>query len=103
MLKSSLNKQGKKRKMVISQEQKAELVKQFGEDTKNTGKTEVQVAILNTDIKLLTGHLQQNPKDHHGKRGLFAKVSKRKQLLKYLQKIDVERYRKLIDTLGLRK
>ncbi len=89
--------------MAITQEQKAELVKQFGEDTKNTGKTEVQVAILNKDIQLLTTHLQQNPKDHHGKRGLFTKVSKRKQLLKYLQKIDVERYRKVIETLGLRK
>ncbi len=89
--------------MAITQEQKAELVEQFGTNKKDTGKTEVQVAILNKDIKMLTEHLQKNPKDHHGKRGLFFKVSKRKQLLKYLQKIDLDRYRKVIETLGLRK
>jgi len=89
--------------MAITKEQKSELITKFGADKKDTGTTEVQVAILSKDISMLTEHLQKNPKDHHGKRGLFLKVSKRKQLLKYLQEKDVDRYRKLIDTLGLRK
>ncbi len=89
--------------MSITKEKKSEIVSQFGASAKDSGKTEVQVAILSEDIKQLTGHLQSNPKDHHGKRGLYKKVGKRKKLLKYLQAVDVERYRKVIETLGLRK
>ncbi len=89
--------------MASTKEQKSELVNKFGANTKDTGTTEVQVAILSKDIALLTGHLQSNPKDHHSKRGLFRKVGQRKKLLKYLQNINVDRYRQLIEALGLRK
>jgi small subunit ribosomal protein S15 len=89
--------------MAITKEQKSELITKFGASEKDTGKTEVQVAILSKDILLLTEHLQTNPKDHHTKRGLFKKVGTRKKLLKYLQNKHVDRYRQVIDTLGLRK
>lgn len=89
--------------MPITTEQKLELVKKFGDHPKDTGKAEVQIAILSKDIDELTGHLQANPKDHHSKRGLFLKVGKRKRLLGYLKNTDITRYRELINTLGLRK
>jgi small subunit ribosomal protein S15 len=89
--------------MSLTKEKKIDLIKKFGEDTKDTGKPEVQIAILTEDIKELTDHLAVNKKDHHSKIGLFKKVGKRKKLLKYLMKKDINRYRTIISELGLRK
>lgn len=89
--------------MAITKESKLEKIKEFGAGENDTGKTEVQIAILTAEIKALTDHLQNNKKDAHSKRGLFKKVGKRKKLLKYLQNADIERYRSIIAALGLRK
>lgn len=88
---------------MLTKEQKNELVQKFGDNPKDTGKTEVQIAILSADIDALTEHLKANKKDHHTKRGLFQKVGKRKKLLKYLQSTDINRYRDILDKLNLRK
>ena len=69
----------------------------------DTGSPEVQIAILSARILELTEHLKKNPHDNHSRRGLFKMVGKRKNLLGYLQKTDIERYRAIIDKLGLRK
>ncbi|MCQ2770764.1 MAG: 30S ribosomal protein S15 [Clostridia bacterium] len=69
----------------------------------DTGSPEVQIAILSTRIAELTEHLKSNPNDNHSRRGLFKMVGKRKNLLGYLQKKDIERYRAIIEKLGLRK
>lgn len=89
--------------MTVTNEKKLELIKQFGDHEKDTGKAEVQIAILCDHITQLTTHLKENKKDHHSKRGLFKLVGKRKRLLAYLSKKDVVRYRKVIEQLGLRK
>ena len=82
---------------------KEELIKQYGKSDNDTGSTEVQVALLTKRIDDLTGHLKEHKKDHHTRRGLLMLVGKRKRLLQYLENQDVERYRSLIDKLGLRK
>ena len=82
---------------------KEELIKEYGKSDNDTGSTEVQVALLTKRIDDLTGHLKEHKKDHHTRRGLLMLVGKRKRLLKYLENQDVERYRSLIDKLGLRK
>ncbi len=69
----------------------------------DTGSPEVQVAVLTARIAELTAHLQENPKDHHSRRGLLKMVGQRRGLLSYLKKKDIERYRALIEKLGLRK
>ena len=69
----------------------------------DTGSPEVQIAILTERITELTDHLQKNPKDHHSRRGLLMMVGQRRGLLAYLKKNDIERYRSLIERLGLRK
>ena len=69
----------------------------------DTGSTEVQIAILTNRIASLTEHLKKNPQDNHSRRGLFKMVGKRRNLLGYLQKKDVERYRAIIEKLGIRK
>lgn len=89
--------------MPITKEQKQSAIDKFGDHPKDTGKAEVQIAILSTDIEQLTEHLKQNKKDHHSKRGLFKKVSKRKGLLNYLKNKDINRYRRILEALGLRK
>ena len=89
--------------MVVTKERRVEIVKEHGANEKDTGKAEVQVALLTEEIKDLTGHLQTNKKDHHSKRGLFKKVGKRKRLLSFLAKKDIQRYRDLLAKLGLRK
>ena len=89
--------------MAISKERKAELVKQFGKNEKDTGATEVQIAILTEEINNLTEHLKNHIHDFHSKRGLLMKVGKRRNLLAYLKKTDINRYRELIKSLGLRK
>ena len=88
---------------MISSEKKAEIVAKYGKDAKDTGSPEVQIAILSARIAELTEHFKQNPKDHHSRRGLLKMVGQRRGLLAYLKKVDIERYRALIEKLGLRK
>ncbi len=82
---------------------KAELIKEFGKNEKDTGATEVQIAILTEEIKHLTGHLKVHKKDFHSRLGLLKKVGHRKRLLNYLASRDIEGYRALIAKLGIRK
>ena len=89
--------------MAISKERKAELVKKFGKNEKDTGATEVQIAILTEEINNLTEHLKNHIHDFHSKRGLQMMVGKRRSLLDYLKKTDVVSYRKTIEALGIRK
>lgn len=89
--------------MAVSKERKAELVKEFGKDVKNTGSTEVQIAILTDEINNLTEHLKDNKHDYHSKRGLLMKVGKRRSLLDYLKRTNVVSYREVIKKLNLRK
>ena len=88
---------------MITKEQKAELVKEYGRGEGDTGSPEVQIAILTVRIKELTEHLKTNHKDHHSRRGLLKMVGKRRGLLDYLKKVDIERYRTVIERLGIRK
>ena len=80
-----------------------EIIKEYGKSDTDTGSTEVQVALLSNRIDHLTDHLKTHKKDHHTRRGLLMLVGKRKRLLQYLQNQDVQRYRELIDKLGLRR
>ena len=89
--------------MAVSKERKAELVKEFGKDVKNTGSTDVQIAILIDEINNLTEHLKENKHDYHSKRGLLMKVGKRRSLLDYLKRTNVVSYREVIKKLNLRK
>lgn len=89
--------------MAVSKERKAEIVKEFGKDVKNTGSTEVQIAILTDEINNLTEHLKENKHDYHSKRGLLMKVGKRRSLLDYLKRTNVVSYREVIKKLNLRK
>ena len=88
---------------MISKEKKAEIVKAYGRKEGDTGSPEVQIAVLTQRIKELTEHLKSNKKDHHSRRGLLKMVGKRRGLLDYLKNKDIERYRALIEKLGLRK
>ena len=89
--------------MAISKDKKAELVKGFGKDGKDSGATEVQIAILTEEINELTEHLKIHTHDYHSKRGLLMKVGKRRSLLDYLMKNNVVSYREVIKKLNLRK
>ena len=89
--------------MTISVKEKKEIVIDFGKDEKNTGSTEVQVAILTKKINSLTEHFKINKKDHHSKRGLLGMINNRRKLLKYLRNKSEQRYTDLINKLGLRK
>ena len=89
--------------MALSKERKAELVKKFGKNEKDTGSVQVQVALLTEQIKALTAHLKKNHKDAASKRGLMILVSQRRSLLDYLIRTDRDAYLKLIVELGLRK
>jgi len=80
-----------------------EIIKEYGKSDTDTGSTEVQVALLSNRIDHLTDHLKTHRKDHHTRRGLLMLVGKRKRLLQYLQNQDVQRYRDLLDKLGLRR
>lgn len=88
---------------MITGEKKAEIIKEYARSEGDTGSPEVQVAILTYRIKELTEHLKVNHKDHHSRRGLLKMVGKRRGLLDYLKKVDIERYRALIEKLGIRK
>ena len=89
--------------MTISVKEKKEIVIDFGKEEKNTGSTEVQVAILTKKINSLTEHFKKNKKDHHSKRGLLGMINNRRKLLKYLKNKNEQRYTDLIKKLGLRK
>lgn len=87
---------------MITKEEKAELIKKFGKSDNDSGSAEVQVAILTVRIRNLTEHLKVHKKDHHTRRGLMMLVGKRRRLLTYLKKRDIEGYRALIAELGIR-
>ncbi|NCS88820.1 MAG: 30S ribosomal protein S15 [Ignavibacteria bacterium] len=87
----------------MTKEEKLELVKKFGENEKDTGKPEVQIALLTYRINELTGHFNVHKKDHHSRRGLMAMVGKRRRLLNYLMKTEIARYRGIIKELNIRK
>ncbi len=89
--------------MAVTKERKAELVKLYGKNEHDTGATAVQIAILTDEINELTEHLKVHIHDYHSKRGLLTKVGKRRNLLEYLKRTDINRYRELIKRLGLRK
>ena len=89
--------------MSLTQEKKAELIEKFGETPQDTGKPEVQIALLTERINQLTDHLRTHKKDHHSRRGLLMLVGRRRRFLNYLQSQDLERYRSLIRELGLRR
>ncbi|AJQ45489.1 30S ribosomal protein S15 [Ureaplasma diversum] len=88
--------------MAVSKQQKLDLVVKFGGSEQNTGKTEVQIAILSAEIASLTSHMIENKKDKTSKRGLYKKVAQRKKLLSYLMRTDIERYREIVKELNLR-
>ena len=88
---------------MISKEKKTEIIEKFARTSGDTGSPEVQIAVLTSRILELNEHLSKNPKDHHSRRGLLKMVGQRRGLLAYLKDKDIERYRKLIDELGLRK
>ncbi len=89
--------------MALSKEVKAQLVKEFAGNEKDTGKSEVQIAILTKRINELTEHLKEHTHDYHSKRGLQKMVGKRRNLLDYLKVNDVVRYREVIKKLNIRK
>ena len=89
--------------MALTKEKKTNIIKKFARDEKDTGSPEVQIAILTEEIKELTEHLNKNKQDKHSKRGLLIKVGKRRNLLNYLLKNDVKKYREVVKSLGLRK
>ena len=89
--------------MSLTQERKQELIEKFGRSEGDTGSTEVQVALLTERINELTEHLRSHRKDHHSRRGLLMLVGKRRRLLQYLERSDLERYRQVVSDLGLRR
>ncbi len=88
---------------MLAKEKKQAIIAEYGRTPGDTGSPEVQVAILTARINELTEHLKVNQKDHHSRRGLLKMVGQRRGLLAYLKKTDIERYRSLIERLGLRK
>lgn len=89
--------------MALTKEEKANIIKEFARDEKDTGSTEVQIAILTKEINDLTEHLKTHIHDFHSRRGLLKKVGQRRSLLRYLAKKDITKYREVIQKLGLRK
>lgn len=88
---------------MIAKEKKQAIMAEYGRTPNDTGSPEVQIAVLTARIQELTEHLKANPKDHHSRRGMLKMIGQRRGLLSYLKKIDIERYRSLIERLGLRK
>lgn len=87
---------------MLSKEKKQEIINEFGRGDGDTGSPEVQIALLTERINQLTEHLRRHKKDYHSRRGLLKMVGKRKKLLRYLQKKDIDSYRDLIERLGIR-
>ena len=88
--------------MALTSERKRELTAQYGVDERDTGNTKVQIAQLTERINRLTEHLREHRSDHHSRRGLLMLVGRRRRLLNYLQRDDLDRYRALVSELGLR-
>lgn len=88
---------------MISKEKKTAIMKEYARFEGDTGSPEVQIAVLSARIQELTEHLKAHPKDNHSRRGMFKMVGQRRGLLDYLKKKDINRYRALIEKLGLRK
>ncbi len=89
--------------MALTKDQKVAVVAEYGASDKDTGRTEVQIALLTSRILELTEHFKVHKKDHNSRRGLLKLVGQRRKLLKYLSRIDLEKYRELIKKLNLRK
>ena len=89
--------------MALTKEDKEKIVKKYARNAKDTGSAEVQIAILTAEISELTEHLKEHKHDHHSRRGLLKKVGQRRSMQEYLKKRDINRYRELIASLGLRK
>ncbi len=89
--------------MPLTKERKKKVIKKYGKDENDSGNTDVQIALLTERINDLTGHLKTHKKDNHTRYGLLKLVGKRRSLLDYLKKEDIEEYRSLIGKLGLRK
>ncbi|MCT4665552.1 MAG: 30S ribosomal protein S15 [Flavobacteriales bacterium] len=89
--------------MYLTKEKKAEIFEKYGKDSKNTGSAEGQIALFSFRISHLTEHLKQNRKDYNTQRSLILLVGKRRSLLDYLKKKDIERYRNIVKELGLRR
>lgn len=89
--------------MALIQEKKQEIIEKFKIHENDTGSPEVQIAILTERINQLTEHLKTHKKDHHSRRGLLKMVGQRRGLLNYLKKSDIDRYRKMLEALGLRR
>ena len=88
---------------MLKKEEKASIIKEFAKNEKDCGSAEVQIAILTEEIKLLTEHLKEHKHDYHSRRGLLKKVGQRRNMLNYLAKKDINRYREVVKKLGLRK
>ncbi|MDD3403848.1 MAG: 30S ribosomal protein S15 [Hespellia sp.] len=88
---------------MIAKEKKQAIINEYARTEGDTGSPEVQIAILTARISELTEHLKENKKDHHSRRGMLKMIGQRRGLLAYLKKTDIERYRTLIERLGLRK
>jgi small subunit ribosomal protein S15 len=89
--------------MNLTKEEKQEIIKKFGDSEKDSGKAEVQIALLTARINKLTAHFNEHKKDHASRRGLMMMVGKRRRLLDYISRKDIERYRSIIKELKLRK
>ncbi|MCG3154111.1 MAG: 30S ribosomal protein S15 [bacterium] len=89
--------------MALTNSQKAEIMQKFGSNDKDSGRAEVQIALLTANINGLTSHFEANKKDHHSRMGLLKMVGKRRRLLNYLASTNVARYRKIVSDLGLRR
>ena len=87
----------------MTAERKQEIIKTYQRDPNDTGSSEVQIALLSERIAELTEHLKVHKKDNHSRRGLYKMIGKRRSLLNYLAKTDIERYRAIVDKLNLRK
>lgn len=88
---------------MLAKDQKSAIIAEYGKTPADTGSPEVQIALLTTRINELNEHLKVHAKDHHSRRGLLKMVGQRRRLLAYLKEKDIERYRSLIERLGLRK
>jgi len=89
--------------MSVTKEKVEELTKEFGKKENDTGSTETQIAVLTERIKNITSHLKNNKKDHSGRRGLVILVAKRRKLLNYLQREDINSYKNILEKLNIRK
>ncbi len=89
--------------MALAQKEKSKIIEKFRAHDKDTGSSEVQIAVLTEEIVRLTGHLKTHPKDHHSRRGLLGMVARRKKFLDYLKESNIRKYNSVIKKLGLKR